>query len=118
MDMSPAYIAVTKEQIPDAENKIAIDRFHVSMYLNKAVDDLRKLERRKLSREQSQETKWTRFLWLRNRCLVRQGSTKPTRQAAQACPQNGTRLGHQGICRHTMGLLDEGVGKNSVVEMV
>lgn len=66
MDMSPAYIAVTKEQIPDAENKIAIDRFHVSMYLNKAVDDVRKLERRELSREQSQETKWTRFLWLRS----------------------------------------------------
>jgi transposase len=44
MDMSPSYISGAKEYFPKGE--IHFDRFHVVKLLNKAMDDVRKLERR------------------------------------------------------------------------
>ncbi|WP_416224199.1 ISL3 family transposase [Thiohalophilus sp.] len=46
MDMWPAYIRATLEHIPDAEDKIAFDKFHVNRHLNQAVDAVRKQEHR------------------------------------------------------------------------
>lgn len=67
MDMSPAYASVTLEEIPDAANKIAFYKFHVAMYLNDAVDEVRKKERVQIFRSrQYDELKGQRFLWLRN----------------------------------------------------
>lgn len=66
MDMSPAYIACTLEQIPDARKKIAFDHYHVSAYMTKAVDKVRQQEQRHLSREVNQRLKGTRYLWLAN----------------------------------------------------
>lgn len=67
MDMAPAYISVTLEEIPDAERKIAFDKFHVAQALGKAVDDIRKEEHRQLMRvRQGDELKGQRYLWLRN----------------------------------------------------
>ena len=44
MDMWPAFIKATLEQIPEAKNKIAFDKFHVAKYLGGAVDHVRKQE--------------------------------------------------------------------------
>lgn len=38
MDMWPAYIHATLESLPDAQDKIAFDKFHVAQYLGEAVD--------------------------------------------------------------------------------
>jgi transposase len=37
MDMWPAYIKATRNVIPDADEKIAFDKFHVAKYLGEAV---------------------------------------------------------------------------------
>lgn len=67
MDMAPAYISVTLEEIPDAERKIAFDKFHVAQALGKAVDTIRKDEQRKLMRiRRGDELKGQRYLWLAN----------------------------------------------------
>lgn len=67
MDMSPAYIAVTLDEIPAARHKIAFDKFHVAMFFTKAVDEVRKEERLALRRLLARdELKGSRFLWLRN----------------------------------------------------
>ena len=42
MDMWPAYINAPLDQIPEAERKIAFDKFHVAKYLGGAVDQVRK----------------------------------------------------------------------------
>jgi len=42
MDMWPAYIRATKNVIPNAEEKIAFDKFHVAKYLGEAVDKVRR----------------------------------------------------------------------------
>ena len=44
MDMSPTYLPVTLEEIPNAEEKIAFDKFHVAQLINKALDDVRRKE--------------------------------------------------------------------------
>jgi transposase len=67
MDMAPAYVAVTLEEIPEAVDRIAFDKFHVAQALNEAVDEVRKKERMQLIRTVSYDAlKGQRFLWLRN----------------------------------------------------
>jgi len=61
MDMWPAYIESTLAHLPDAEEKIVFDKFHVMKYLTHAVD----LERRAAGRSDP-TLKKTRYQWLRN----------------------------------------------------
>jgi len=64
MDMWGPYIAATLAAVPEAETKIAFDKFHVAMHLGRAVDRVRREENRAL-REQGDETlTGTRHLWL------------------------------------------------------
>ncbi len=67
MDMWPAYISATREAIPDADSKIAFDRFHVAQYLGKAVDQVRRQEHRQLIRQGDDRMKGSKYQWLRNR---------------------------------------------------
>jgi transposase len=60
MDMWPAYIESTLAFLPDAEEKIVFDKFHVMKYLTHAVD----LERRAAGRSDA-TLKRTRYQWLR-----------------------------------------------------
>jgi len=58
-DMWPAYIKGVETSFPNAE--ITFDRFHIMKIMNKAVDEVRRLE--------SQTTdllKQTRYMWLKN----------------------------------------------------
>ena len=41
MDMCPAYINATLENVPEAEFKITFDKFHVAKYLGDAVNNVR-----------------------------------------------------------------------------
>lgn len=64
MDMSAAYIEATKEAIPDAEKKIAFDKFHVAKHLGDGVDKVRRLEHRELRGLGDESLTKTRYLWL------------------------------------------------------
>jgi transposase len=44
MDMWPAYIGPTREYVPDADERISFDRFHVAGHLGGAVDKVRRRE--------------------------------------------------------------------------
>lgn len=64
MDMWGPYIASTLAAVPNAESKIAFDKFHVAMHLGGAVDRVRREESRAL-RERGDETlTGTKHLWL------------------------------------------------------
>jgi transposase len=67
MDMWDPYIKAVKETIPEAEKKIAFDRFHVSKHLNQALDQVRRREHA-LFRETTGESLLThsRYQWLIN----------------------------------------------------
>jgi transposase len=58
IDMSPAFISGLIEHFPEAN--ITFDKFHVSKIINKAMDDLRKAERR-----ENEELKGHKYLFLK-----------------------------------------------------
>lgn len=66
MDMWPAYITATKRHIPDAENKIGFDKFHVAKLLGDAVDKVRRQEHRALMAEGTELLKGSKYAWLTN----------------------------------------------------
>jgi len=66
MDMWAPYIASTRELIPDAERKIAFDKFHIAQHLSKAVDQVRREENKALLTEGDERLKGTKYLWLRH----------------------------------------------------
>lgn len=66
MDMWPAYISATQKHIPDADHKIAFDKFHVAKYLGEAVDKVRRQEHRALLQVGRDDLKGTKYDWLMN----------------------------------------------------
>lgn len=66
MDMWPAFIHATLESIPDAEDKIAFDKFHVAKYLGEAVDKVRRQEHKVLMSEGYEDLKGSKYDWLYN----------------------------------------------------
>ena len=66
MDMHQPYIRSTMDHIPQADQKIAFDKFHVAKYLGDAVDKVRRQEHKALHVEGDDTLKGTRFLWLQN----------------------------------------------------
>jgi len=66
MDMHQPYIRSTQEHVPDADHKIAFDKFHVAKHLGDGVDRVRRQENKSLSFWGDDSLKGTKYLWLRN----------------------------------------------------
>jgi transposase len=66
MDMAQPYILATHACVPEAEEKIAFDKFHVAQHLGEAVDRVRREENKKLLLAGDERLKGTRYLWLQN----------------------------------------------------
>jgi len=66
MDMWPTFINATLERIPDAQEKIAFDKFHVAKYLGEAVDKVRRQEHKALMSEGYEDLKGSKYDWLYN----------------------------------------------------
>ena len=66
MDMWPAYINATRENLPGGEKRIAFDKFPVAKYLGEALDKVRKQEHKALMSEGWEDLKGTKYDWLAN----------------------------------------------------
>ena len=66
MDMWDPFIAATRMHIPDAEQKIVFDRYHVMRLVTTAVDTVRKQEHQELMKQKIDVLKGTKYLWLWN----------------------------------------------------
>jgi len=64
MDMWPAFMSAAATKAPEAV--IVHDRFHVSKYLNGAMDSIRKSESKELSSQGKDYLKGTKYLFLRS----------------------------------------------------
>lgn len=64
MDMWDPYIKATREGLPNGEDRIVFDRFHVMRDITTAVDIVRKQEHRALLREGDSVLTGTKYLWL------------------------------------------------------
>jgi transposase len=65
MDMWQPYFDATIAHLPDAAKKIVFDRFHITSYLTKAVDQVRRSTVRELGQDAG-SLKGTKYDWLRN----------------------------------------------------
>jgi transposase len=66
MDMWEPYVTATLAAVPEAEQKIVFDKFHIAGHLSKAVDKVRRTENKKLQAAGDKRLKGTRYQWLRN----------------------------------------------------
>jgi transposase len=66
IDMWDAYVNSIRNHLPDADNKIVFDKFHIAQHLGDAVDRVRRKENKELISEGDRRLKGTRFQWLRN----------------------------------------------------
>ena len=66
MDMWPAYIRATQSCVPNADQKIAFDHFHVTKYIIGGVDTVRKQENAILKKEGILDLVGTKYDWLTN----------------------------------------------------
>jgi transposase len=64
MDMWDPYITSTRQHLEDADDKIVFDRYHLMVYLTKAVDTVRKQENRALLATGDRSLSGTKYLWL------------------------------------------------------
>lgn len=66
MDMWEPYRKTIREHIPDADEKIVFDKFHVLQHVGAAVDQVRKQEHRALVAAGDTQLKGTKYDWLKN----------------------------------------------------
>lgn len=66
VDMSAALVKSIKANIPQAEEKIVHDRFHVMKLVNEAVDKVRKEENRRLRDDGDNALVGSKYLFLKN----------------------------------------------------
>lgn len=66
MDMWGVFIRVVRDHVPDADRKIAFDKFHVAQHLGDGVDRVRREEHRALLAEGDDSLEGSRYLWLTN----------------------------------------------------
>jgi transposase len=84
MDMWPAFINATLECVPEAEYKIAFDKFHVAKYLGDAVDTVRRQEHKMLMGQGDETLKGSKHDWLynlKNMTLKRKRQFKALRES-------------------------------------
>ena len=65
MDMWTAFINATRNHIPDANNKISFDRFHISKMFNNAIDIVRRAEHKALLSDGDNSMARSRYDWLK-----------------------------------------------------
>lgn len=66
MDMWEPYRKTVREQVPQADEKIVFDKFHVLHHVSDAVDQVRKQESKALAAAGDRTLKGTKYAWLRN----------------------------------------------------
>lgn len=67
MDMWRPYIDSTLKHVPEAQSKIAFDKFHVAQHLGDAVDKVRRAEHKALLTAEGESLLTrSRYLWLRH----------------------------------------------------
>ena len=66
MDMWTPFISATRAYVPDADEKIVFDKFHIAKHLGDAVDRVRRQENRELRAKGDGRLVKTKYLWLQN----------------------------------------------------
>lgn len=66
LDMWPAFINACRDNVPEADDKMVFDRFHIMRHVVEAVDRVRKQEHKALMNEGNTTLVKSKYLWLTN----------------------------------------------------
>jgi len=66
MDMWEPYEQSVRKHLPEAEQKIVYDKFHVAKHLGEAVDQVRRAENKQLRAQGDERLVGSKYRWLRN----------------------------------------------------
>lgn len=66
MDMWEPYAASTRAHLPESDQKVVYDKFHIAQHLAKAVDQVRRAENKALRAAGDERLKGTKYQWLRH----------------------------------------------------
>jgi transposase len=64
VDIWDPYLASIREHVPDSEEKIVFDRYHLMVHMIKAVDEVRKEEHRALKKTGDEALTGSKYIWL------------------------------------------------------
>ena len=64
IDMSESFTQSVLQCVPDGQDKIVYDRFHIAQHMSKAVDEVRRQEQALLTGKEEKALKGTRYWWL------------------------------------------------------
>ena len=64
MDMHEAYVQAALAKVPEAEQKIVFDLFHIMQHMSGAVDEVRRKEHQALAEKGDLRLAKTRYMWL------------------------------------------------------
>jgi len=64
VDMWEPYLNSIRAHVPEADDKVVFDRFHIMQHMTKAVDTVRKREHRNLRAEGDERLTGSKYLWL------------------------------------------------------
>lgn len=95
MDMWKPFISATREHVPNADDKIVFDKFHVIGHLTEAVDKVRRTEHAALRYVGDDRLKGTKYTWLK-------GSKKRTRkdnQTIRVLTSSGLKVGRAWVLK-------------------
>ena len=67
LDMWDPYVKSIRAHLPQAEEKMVFDKFHVAKHLGEAVDKVRRTEHKELHAEGDERLKGTKYDWLKGR---------------------------------------------------
>jgi transposase len=67
LDMWEPYVQSIRAHLPQAEEKMVFDKFHVAKHLSEAVDKVRRKEHKQLHAEGDDRLKGTKYDWLQGR---------------------------------------------------
>ena len=90
LDMWDPYEQSIRAHLPEAEEKMVFDKFHVAKHLSEAVDKVRRGEHQVLAKKGDERLKGTKYHWLKGRdkfdrsqwrefCRLRRGNLKTSR---------------------------------------
>lgn len=66
LDMWPAFVNACRDGVPDADDKMVFDRFHIMRHIIEAVDRVRKQEHKVLMDKGDTTLVKSKYLWLTN----------------------------------------------------
>ena len=107
MDMWAPYIEATRHHVPDADDEIGFDHFHVAKHIGNAVNKVRVEEHAELKTLRDPLLTGTRYLWLQNpesmkpqnRLRFEEERVGDEGGRATLVVLRGPRLGHDGWTR-------------------